>query len=338
MKVVVHPNLNVLPWAMFQLKEVIKAWATVFVLCITGYEGKSADVSSYSILKGHFLIQTGPTTLISDPDLGFSMMAFVEATDYDLITNATLRLPDGSTPVMEDDSYSWGILDTFNTLATLNAAYPGGTYTMGFGTANDGIFSCALTMPNTSLPPMPRLVNYDAIQAVDPSAPLALTWDYSSPPKSNDFVQVYINLGHGEVFSTPNIGEPGALDYTSRKVTVPPNSMESGYTYNLNIEITRLFATNSTSYPDAEGLVGMFSSTSIDFTPLWPPILFGPSVSEGTFSIDVLADPQTQVVLQTSPDLKSWADYATNISTSISNLFTLPKGTASAQFFRARQQ
>jgi hypothetical protein len=249
-----------------------------------------------------------------------------------------MQLPDGSVSDLEDYSDSWGVLDSFDSLAALNAAYPWGSYTVGFGTKTDGKFSCALTMPNTSLPPMPRLLNYDAVQAMDPFAPLILTWDYSSPPKSNDFVQVYINLGHGEVFSTPNIGESGALDYASRSVAMPPNTVEPGYTYNLNIEITRIFATNSTDYPFAEGLVGMFSSTSIDFTPLWPPLLMLRTDSpKDSVSMDVLADPQTQVVLQTSPDLVLWTDYATNISPTITNFFNIPK-TSSSLFFRARQQ
>jgi hypothetical protein len=324
---------------MSQKKDGFAGAVALAALLLASSGAGAADVSGYSILKGHFLNQTGPDTLVSDPDFGFSILAFVEATDYDLITNGTLRLPGGSRLDLDDYSDSWGILDTYDTLAGLNAAYGAGNYTMSFETVNDGSFSCILNMPNTALPPMPQLVNYDAVQSVVPSAPLVLNWTFSSAPKSNDFVQVYINLGHGEVFSTPNIGEPGALDFASRTVTVPEGRLEAGNTYSLNIEITRLFTTNSTSYPDAQGVTGMFSSTSVNFTPLWPPLLvFESSPSSATVAIDVLADPGRQVVLQISTNMVSWTDFGTNVSESISNLFNVPKGAEPMQFFRARQQ
>ena len=323
---------------MFQLKKVLAVTIAALFISSMVLEAQSADVSGYSILKGQFLNQTGADTLVSDSTFGYSILIFVEATDFDLITSGSLRLPNGSRMDLDDYGDSWGILDSYDTLSALNSIYGSGYYSMNFETKNDGSFSCILNMPSAALPPIPRLVNYDAVQVIDPSAPLTLQWDFDTAPASNDFVQVYINLGHGEVFSTPNIGEPGALNHSSRSVTVPADTMAAGDIYSLNIEITRLFSTNSTSYPDAQGVTGMFSSTSIDFTPLWPPLLvLASESSSGSLVIDVLADPGKQVVLQTSENMKSWTDYATNVSETITNLFTLPKDQ-SARFFRARQQ
>lgn len=300
---------------------------------------RAADVRGYSILKGQFLIQTGPEALITDPTFGFSILASVELTDFDLVTDASLRLPDGSLMPMDDLFDSWSYLDCLTTYSSLNADYGWGNYTIDFSTVNEGEFSCVLSLPSTPLPPAPRLTNFADIQAVNPTQPLTLSWDFPAPPKADDFVQVYITLGHGEAFSTPDLGTPGALDGTARSVTVPADTLAPGFVYSLNLEITRFVSTNSSSYADAEGVTGTFSSTSLDLTtvvlpelqPLSPP-------TNGLLSVEVLAEPGKTIILQGSDNLSLWRDLATNTAPSGSNLFTVATDAQAMGFFRALQR
>src|SRR5262245_53215682 len=133
----------------------------------------AADVSGYSVLKCHFLIQTGPGTPVTDPDFAYSILASVDLTDFALATAAPFLPPGGTVTPMDNLSDFWAFLDTRNSLNALNSAYGWGNYTIGFNTVNDGNFTAVLNLPNTALPPTPRLTNFAAVQAVDPSRPLA---------------------------------------------------------------------------------------------------------------------------------------------------------------------
>jgi hypothetical protein len=87
-----------------------------------GRGAQAADVAGYSVLKGHFLLQTGPGTPTTDPDLPYVILATVDLTEPDVVTNATLRTPGGVTSVMDDLSDSWDFLDIRDTLSQLNSA------------------------------------------------------------------------------------------------------------------------------------------------------------------------------------------------------------------------
>ena len=50
-----------------------------------------ADVVGYSIIKGHFLNQTGPDELVSDPLFGFSVLGGVDLTDLDLLNSVAIH-------------------------------------------------------------------------------------------------------------------------------------------------------------------------------------------------------------------------------------------------------
>ena len=82
---------------------------------------QAADVTGYSVLKGHFLLQTDPGTPTTDPDLPYNILATVDLTEPDAVTNATLRTPGGVTSVMDNLSDSWDFLDTRDTFSQLNS-------------------------------------------------------------------------------------------------------------------------------------------------------------------------------------------------------------------------
>jgi hypothetical protein len=300
-------------------------------------ESHAADVRGYSVLKGHFLNQTGPETVITDPDFAFSILASVDLTEFDLVTDGSFRLMGGNSNPMDNAGDSWLFLDSFSTDAELNAAYGWGLYGIDFTTVNDGSFSCDLTMPETPFPPAPRLMNFAEIQAIDASRQVTVTWDFSEPPLASDFVQLYVTLGHGIVLQSPDYGEPGAMDGTARSHVMLPFSLEPGVTYSLNIEITRPAFTNATCYPFGEGIAATFSSTSIDFTTLLLPVMRLTSKPvNGAFSLEVLSEPGRTVILQSSSDLLNWSNVATNTpSSSGTNVFNLPTPGTTGAFYRA---
>ncbi|MHC1768922.1 MAG: hypothetical protein AB9869_32340 [Verrucomicrobiia bacterium] len=307
-------------------------------LCLISLQVRSGDVLDFSILKGQFLLQTDADTLILDPDFAFSFLATVDLADYDLLREASLRLPDGDELPMDDLGDFWSVFDTANTLEELDEYYTWGDYFFLYNTVNDGNFTCLLNLPEAPLPPKPRLVNFADAQAVNVTKPLTLVWEFDGPPKTSDFVQIYVSLGHWDVFSTPALGEPGALDGTARSFTIPANTLDPDWIQSLNIEITRLVSTNNECNPKTPGVGATFSSTEVDLVPIWVPVLRVASApANGQFSIEVSAEPQQPIVLIGSSKLIEWSPVATNSSPSGIVVFSVPLGEAPFRFFSARQ-
>ena len=312
-------------------------WVPAF-LWMSPLDARGADVRGYSVLKGLFQIQTDTNTLEVDPDFGYTLLASVDLTDFDLVTDASLRLPGDRVEAMDDLGDFWAFMDSRSTFLSLNTAFGWGTYTFDFTTVNEGSFTGALTFPTTPLPPTPQLLNFSAVQEVNPSQPLRLEWDFSAAPRPSDFVQVYINHGHDEIFSTPDLDQPGALDGTARSLTLPAGTLAPGQVYSLNLEITRVVSTNAASYPGAPGVAGTFNSTALTIGTLVLPSLRLPAPpTNGTLSVEVWGAPDKTVVLQGTDDWKEWRNLATNSSSSGTNLFVTPVGNETARIFRVWQ-
>ena len=297
----------------------------------------AADVNGYSVLKCHFLLQTGPGTPVTDPDFAYSILASVDLTDFDLLTAATILPPGGTVTPMDNLSDFWAFLDTRNSLTALNSAYGWGDYSIAFNTVHDGNYTAVLNLPNTALPPTPRLTNFAAVHGVDPTRPLTLYWDYASAPLIIDFVQVYVNDGHDDMFSTPNFGEPGALNGSARTVTIPAGMLDAGVTLSLNIEITRIVSTNATAYPWAEGVTGTLRSTALDLTTIIPPRMTILPPTNGLAAIEVRGSAGRTNVLQDSVDLVTWRNVATNVAPLGKSVFNVPTTALPARTFRTRQ-
>ena len=289
-------------------------------------------------MKGEFLNQIDSDQLVLDPDFGFSLLTSVDLADFDLLQSASLRLPEGKSIDLDDFGDTWTILETYETKEALDAAFEWGDYIVQFQPARGDKYSCLLSFPETELPPRAMLENFPDVQAVDPGKSLPLSWVFDAAPRADDFVQVYINLGHSEVFATPNPGEPGALNGAARSVTVPAGTFEAGWVYELNIEITRTVSFNSDCYPGADGAAALFRSTSIDLSTVIPIVLRVLSLPKGgVISIEVAADATRPVVLQASEDIRSWSNVATNLSPSATSAFSLAVPATGARFFRAWQ-
>jgi len=295
-----------------------------------------ADVSSYSVLKGQFWIQSDATTLTLDPDLGFSILASVDLTRFYVVTNADLRVPGGTVQPMEDLADSWDYLDSRTSFADLNTDYPWGDYTVDFSAIHDGSFSCVVNFPPSDLPPKPQVVNFSDMTGVDPTKPLLVHWRYSTAPRPTDFVQVYIQLGHNTVFSTPDYGRTGALDGASTNVSIPARFLHPDQIYSLNLEVTRVISTNSVSYPSGKGIAAVLSSTEVDLpTALSPLLSVLGAPTNNLVQVQAVVDTGKLVVLQGSSGLGSWQNLATNTADSGTNVFVIPDPKAPAYFFRA---
>ena len=298
----------------------------------------ATEVIGYSVIKGHFLEQRGPEELVLDSFFGFSVLGSIDLSDSKLISAGQVRLPEGRTVDLEDFGDTWTLLESFETQAELDAAYQWGDYIVTFDSRVEGPHACLLELPETPLPPVPRLTNFEASLSVDPSRPLTLNYTFDGALAKRDFVQAYVTLGHGEVFATPNQGEPGALTIEDRTVTIPAGTLVPGFVHSLNLEATRVTGTNDACYPGVQGYAAVFRSTSVDLLVLTPPSLrFLTATAAGSIELEVVGDPGGTIVLEGSGDLRSWTAIATNRSDSGTNTFAVARDGKEHRFFRAAQ-
>ena len=324
------------------MKHVIAVFAATwtclcFWLCMPG--ARAGDVVGYSVVKGQFFLQTAPNVVFSDVDFAYSLQVWVGLADFNRLRAGSFSPPGGRVQMLDDLGDHWGALEVRRTFESLNSDFGWGAYTINFETVNDGSFSCALQLPESPFPPVPRLTNFGDVQAVDATRPLAVMWEFSQPPQPDDFVQVYVTLGNATIFSTPGLGEVGALDGTSRSLTIPSGTLKRGFVYGLNLEITRVASVNSECYPGAGGQAAKFSGTGMDLTTILPPqlrLLSRPA--NRLISLEVLAEPNATVVLQGSEDLMRWTDRATNSAPDGTNLFSVSAVAPVMEVFRARLQ
>jgi hypothetical protein len=130
------------------------------------------------------------------------------------ITSGLLTLPvaSGVSPQPlseEEDASHWGSQAEFQTLAGLNSTVPGGTYTINVVDGN-GNHTYTFSLPDSdSFPAAPAaVVGYSAMQTVNSSQALMVTWSPLEGGTSSDFVELNISGSGGTVFQTPYIGAP----------------------------------------------------------------------------------------------------------------------------------
>ena len=119
-----------------------------------------------------------------------------------------------------------------STPGALDAVYGSGDYlfTVKAVTSNQTVtvnFPANLTQPGS-----PHVSNWSAAQAIDPTKPFTLTWDPMPGGSAADCIYVEV---YGDVFKTPTLGEPGALDGTATSVVIPANRFLPNQTYSGSI-------------------------------------------------------------------------------------------------------
>src|SRR5262249_35093944 len=128
-------------------------------------------------------------------------------------------------------------------LSILQASFPEGAYRFAVASAEFGSPVEVDLSPPDSQPLAPEFVDFDAAQAIDPSRPFVLTWQPVPGASTTDFLQVAV----GNVFTTPSLLDPRALNGTASSVTVPAGILPPGFPSEAVVAIYRYqLTTNGT--------------------------------------------------------------------------------------------
>jgi hypothetical protein len=102
-----------------------------------------------------------------------------------------------------------------------------------------------LNLSGDAYPAAPHIANFQAAQALDPSADFTLRWDPLNG-STDDFVQVRIEDSNGKKVagSGLNPGQPDSLNGTATSFTIPAGSLQPGHRYSGSVFIAHGISQN----------------------------------------------------------------------------------------------
>jgi hypothetical protein len=178
------------------------------------------------------------------------------------VTNATVKLPDGSIRslgrLFSDYRFVYDHSEDFPSRTAMDKTFHGGKYVVSFDTLTDGSFSETLNLGVERNFSVAQLTNWDASQNIDPAQPFTLNWLPFAGAGSNDCVAVIVEDESSEyLVYTPVELEDGALPGTTTSFEIPAGLLQFGKRYLVNIIFVKM--ANSGPHPDGRFRSGIAS-------------------------------------------------------------------------------
>ena len=162
-------------------------------LALGAAAARAADVSRFFLTKGQEYWQTNATTLVSvATNKPFRFTADVEATATDSVLSAIVKLPSTQTRTLTNTDGVFGFEAAFSNKAALDAGYAAGSYGFTIAGRHDGTNQPVLVLPGDNYPVVPKMLNWDDLQAVEASQPLDFSWNTFTNGTTNDMVLLEI--------------------------------------------------------------------------------------------------------------------------------------------------
>jgi len=302
-----------------------------------GGSGTNA-ITSFSLGKTHTYVQSSAAAPTVDPDFSYSFGALTSLASNRTATAVTLTLPSGSISnlnqnfVQPEDYFLFAI---YTNLPAFDSTFSSGNYVFNVQSASSNQIVPLNFPASLQQPAAPRVSNHAAAQNVNPAQPFALTWDAFPGGSAADYIAVHI----GDVFSSTNLGESGALKGTATSVSIPAGTFQPNSEYEGTVGFYRYVSTtNGTSYSTS-----VYRATVTQFvlktasTVTSPLILTNAVRNAGVLSFDVLCSPGQTVTVRYRTNLANgaWQTLLTTNSPGDRFRVTSPTTPNSSRFFRA---
>jgi len=207
-----------------------------FDTAVTKVTVDGVPFSVYGVQKGQAYIQknSGAPHLAGKLQT-YEFTAFIDLPTNGTVNATTVQLPSGPTESLSLQSDGKGLAwsQAFSKQRSLDAAFTNGVYTFSVTPAQGDPLSLTINLTGGTFPKPPHLSNWIAAQNVNAAQDLILTWDAFPGGTTNDYAQLEIldPAGSEVVFTTPDIGQPEALDGTSTAALIPANTFTSDLAY-----------------------------------------------------------------------------------------------------------
>ncbi|HVT82938.1 MAG TPA: hypothetical protein VHM90_20035 [Phycisphaerae bacterium] len=247
----------------------------IFLLLSSQRSTFGADARYAMVVKQNNYTQTGATTPVSSGSL---FAATIGLNPGGSLTSATIAGPNiaGSKSLApEGTAQRWSYSESFANQALLDASHPNSPvpYTFSITGAADGAHgTSSLGIFTDGFPQVPQILNAAALSSTALANGMTISWNST---KSEWTSLQLIDMSNAQspvvVFSTPDFGQPGALDFHTSSITVPGGIVSPDARMVLNLGFTRLTAVDSVSYPGVPIFSGYISNTNLEI-PVPEPI------------------------------------------------------------------
>ncbi len=234
--------------------------ASVFLPVAVDAEPSSRSVSeiaNYGVAKSRLFFQEDASGPAAAPQAGYLFVVSVEMAEPGMNASATVTLPGGGERTLQSypGSATLNYFEVFDSEAALHAAFPFGVHT--FTVTVDGETRAAqLDFPAAPFPPAPAVVDFEALQAVDPDQPLAVAWEPFSGGGPGDYIHLEI-----EDFRSPAPWEDDFLDGTATGTVVPASVLEAGAEFVGRLSFSKVLGRNTSALGGAFGDASIASWT-----------------------------------------------------------------------------
>jgi len=180
-----------------------------------------------------------------------------EDSSTSVFSAGTITTPASNTESLsyDSDDESWSIELKTDSLDTLNSNCPTGTYTLDMTKVAGGTTEVTFDITSTDFPDAPVISDYSALQSIDSTSDLTISWSAWADGTSSDFIIIRIENSNGGTVYEINPGDTDALDGTATQVTIPAGTLSSGLSYTLEVQFIDIFSAEWTGgvsdYPDA---------------------------------------------------------------------------------------
>lgn len=300
----------------------------------------AGDISFYAVLKEQDFVQTNNAAPPSDTNAPFFFQCVVDSNGPGLISDASVQLPSGGSRTLlpEDNDDEFAFREIFSSLSALNATYGTGTYTLTVGLESSDVEFAQMPMPADAYPTTPQITNYTDAQSINPGNDFTFGWLPFVGGTENDFVEFTIrDSSDNEVFRSPDLGSPGALNGTNLSFVVPSGTLFPGETYQGELFFARPTTLDSTSIPGANGVVAFTKRTRFDVktTGSAPSIaLQAMGLIDGHFQFSFNTQPGKNYQIQFADTLPNWQNLWFTNAPSNEIIFTDTSAVSTSRFYR----
>lgn len=221
----------------------------------------------YNFGKSGAYVQTSTADPVPVADEPFNFGVIVNSPQAGpAITAASVTLPGGTQKNLNSMPLG-GFLyfsDTLASEAALDAAYPGGNYTLRFTPSGQAERVITMNLP-AAWPPVPKVANYSEAQAVNPQQDFTLHWNAFTGAGAQDSISLVVsstNLpGDTVVFEAPDLCVPRELPVTATSIVIPANTLQPHQTYQATLTFVRIGYFSTNAVPDMAGVAYLIHRT-----------------------------------------------------------------------------
>jgi hypothetical protein len=269
----------------------------------------------YSVFKSTSFRQVPgaePVPSTEEPPTSFS--AVIQSPRFGpFVTAGSLTLPAGSVSNLTVIGGLGQLITAPASEAALNAAFPAGNYTLRFTQTGQPERVINLPLP-ASAPPIPKIVNLAAAQAIPAGSDFTLQWNAFTGAQAEDFLFLSIGDGQGNTFfEAPDACFPRPLGVGATSIVIPAGTLVSNTTYTARLTFSDAFHRVTNTLPEMAGFAGVSRTTVFTVKtagPNQPPpaaaaIQAARVLANGQFQFEISGSASRLYSVQRTPTLTS---------------------------------